>query len=95
MTIREAYNSKWNFSVEVDEVKKVSAINIGYINNDGKEEETQLDVHHNILTEEGISELEELFESLAEEFETARDKVDYIMIVASANTDEELEDMGF
>lgn len=92
MTIKECFNTR-DFDVEVDEVKRVSAINVGFLTNDGKEDEAQLNVHQNILTEAGINELEELFEYLSKEFNTTKDKVQYCIVVASADSGEELDDV--
>lgn len=47
-----------------EEVKQYSAVNIGYTDRNGLEQETQLNVAHRLDTEEGKKELEELFASL-------------------------------
>lgn len=44
---------------------------------------------------EGIKELKELFTSLANEFDTKPNRVTYIHIVATAQTDKELKAMGY
>ena len=49
MTIKECFNTR-DFDVEVDEVKRVSAVNVGFLTNDGKEDEAQLNVHQNNLS---------------------------------------------
>ena len=64
-------------------------------NNEDAEEETQLTLGHDPLTKEGIKELKELFTSLANEFDTKPNRVTYIHIVATAQTDKELEAMGY
>ena len=43
-----------------EEVKQYSAVNIGYTDRNGLEQETQLNVAHRLDTEEGKKELEEL-----------------------------------
>ena len=50
---------------------------------------------HDPLTKEGIKELKELFTSLANEFDTKPNRVTYIHIVATAQTDKELKAMGY
>ena len=73
MTIREIIN-QGKLETEVDKIKRYSAVNVGFIANSGYEDETQLDVSNNILTEAGTQELEELFGSLAEELGTRKNK---------------------
>ena len=70
-------------------------MNVTTVYNEDAEEETQLTLKHNPLTNEGIKELKELFASLADEFDTKRDRVTYIHIVATAQTDKELKAMGY
>ena len=94
MTIKEIIKNN-NLQTEVDEVKKYSAIDIGYVTKDGIHCETQLDVSHHILTKAGIDELEELFESLVDELVTTRNSVTSCTVVASAETYEKLQEMGF
>lgn len=94
MTIREIIN-QGKLETEVDKIKRYSAVNVGYITNYGREDETQLDVSSNILTDAGIQELEELFGSLAEELATRKNKVTHLVVVASAGTKKKLEEMGF
>lgn len=79
---------------EVFQIKKCSCVNIGFVTNDGKEDETQLIVKHSLLTKAGEAELSELFDSLTDELNTKSDNVTYITIVASADTADELERMG-
>ena len=64
-------------------------------NDEDAEEETQLTLGHDPLTKEGIKELKELFTSLANEFDTKPNRVTYIHIVATAQTDKELKAMGY
>lgn len=94
MTIREILK-KGKFQKEVVKIQRFSAINIGFLTNDGQEDETQLDVEHNILTKAGLNELEALFNSMTEEFNTRKDRVLYCVVVASAASHAELELMGY
>lgn len=94
MTIREIIN-QGKLETEVDKIKRYSAVNVGFITNSGYEDETQLDVSNNILTEAGTQELEELFGSLVEELDTRKNKVTHLVIVASAGTKKKLEEMGY
>lgn len=75
---------------EVDQIKRISCVNVGFTTNDGREDETQLHIH-NLLCSNGTVELSDLFSSLAEELNTKISSV----VVASADTEEELERMGF
>lgn len=94
MTIRQLIKAG-KMESRVDEIKEVSCVNIGFINNYNHKDETQLTVYQDIRTSAGVNELADLFKSLAEEFETTIRKVTYVIIVASADTGEELEDMGY
>lgn len=75
----------------VNKIKRYSAVNIDFINRKGVEDQTQLDVENNILTKAGVKELEDLWESLSEEFNAAKNSITGITIVASAQTKEQLE----
>ena len=70
----------------VNKIKRYSAVNIDFTNRKGVEDQAQLDVENNILTKAGAKELEDLWESLAEEFDADKDSVTGITIVASAQT---------
>ena len=72
----------------VNKIKRYCAINIDFINRKGVEDH---DVENNILTKAGVKELEDLWESLAEEFDADKDSVTGITIVASAQTRENFE----
>ena len=93
MTIRELI-AKGKLEKEVFVVRKHSHVNVRFITNDGSRDEVQLDVHENVLTEQGETELTELFESLCEEFNTTPDSVEEIIIVASEATPEKLEEFS-
>ena len=92
MTISEAIAKENDGTIDV---QKYAAINIGFKNFAGEDDETQLNVSHNLYTAEGTEELEELFESLCEEFWTSHDKVTYVRVVASADSEAELMAMGY
>lgn len=95
MTIEElAKTGKMESSIEFP-LKRLTVVNVGFLNNDEEEEETQLTLEHSPLTKEGIKELKELFGSLTKEFNTKANRVTYIHIVATAQTEAELEAMGY
>ena len=95
MTIEELIKAgKMESSVEFP-LKRYVVVNIGFMNNEDAEEETQLTLEHDPLTKEGIKELKQLFTSLADEFDTKSNLVTYIHIVATAQTDKELKAMGY
>lgn len=73
---------------------KYSVSNIGYKDIHGHDQETQL-YAGKLDTREGKQELIDLFESLCPEFETTCDLVTYVQILATADTMEELEEMGY
>lgn len=81
--------------VEVNRIKKCSYVDIGFTNNDGIEDETELTVRHSLRTYKGMRELRDLFASLVKEFDTTEDSVTYVRIIASADTEAELEAMGY
>lgn len=95
MTIEELIKTgKMESRIEFP-LKRYVVVNIGFMNNEEIEEETQLTLKHDPLTNEGIKELKELFASLADEFDTKTNRVTYIHIVATAQTDKQLEAMGY
>lgn len=95
MTIEELVKTgKMESSIEFP-LKRLTVVNVGFLNNDEEEEETQLTLEHSPLTKEGIKELKELFGSLTKEFNTKANRVTYIHIVATAQTEAELEAMGY
>lgn len=55
---------------EVDTISFCSAINVGFLTLDGKEDEVQLDIENCIYTRAGEEELSGLFKSLAKELNT-------------------------
>lgn len=77
-----------------DELLPYSAVNIGYADRYGKEAETQLIVSR-LDTKEGQMELIDLFETFLPELETTMDDVEYIDIVATADSEEELIKRGY
>lgn len=81
--------------IEVSEIKRCSALDIDFLTNEGDEDETQIDVFLNILTKAGTQEVENLFGSLCEELNTKNNRILSCTVVASADTEEELEKMGY
>lgn len=92
MTISEAITKENDGTTAI---KKYAAVNVGFKNFAGEDDETQLNVSHNLYTAKGTEELEELFESLCEELGTSYDKVTYVRVVASADCEAELVEMGY
>lgn len=84
-----------HLQTEVSEIKRCSSIDINFLTNDGEEDEVQLNVTKNILTRAGKEELEELFDSLTKEFNTKSNRILSCTVVASADTEEELIEMGY
>lgn len=93
MTINQIMKARKLVS-EVDQIKRISCVNVGFTTNNGREDETQFHIH-NLLCSSGTVELSNLFSSLAEELDTKPNYVNYLTVVASADTEEELERMGF
>lgn len=79
----------------VTSVKEWSCVNISFLDKDNTEQATQLNVDGNLLTKNGEKKLSDLFDSLVGEFETTKDSVLGVEIVASADTNEKLIAMGF
>lgn len=94
MTITEMMKNKM-YTSSVSEIKRCSCVNIGFLNREHEEDETQLNVTHSLLTNDGIRELSELFASLSKELDTFPEDVAYIHIAASAETEVELIDLGY
>ena len=80
---------------EVDMISFCSAINVGFLTLDGKEDEVQLDIENLIYTKAGEEELSGLFKSLTKELNTKVSNVIYCTIVGSAPTMKELQKMEF
>ncbi len=80
---------------EVDTISFCSAINVGFLTLDGKEDEVQLDIEKHIYTRAGAEELSELFKSLTKELNTKVSNVIYCTIVESAPTMEKLLEQDF
>lgn len=89
LSLHECLTKK--LQTEVSAIRRCSAIDIDFINNNGIEDETQIYVYHNILTRAGTMEAEELFRSLEKELETNRNRIISCTVVASAETVEELD----
>ena len=91
MKIKE-YMKAGRVEGDASTLKRVACVDIAFINRKGERDETQLTVTHHLLTEAGKEELSELFSSLAAELKT---KIMYIGVVASADTEEELHELGY
>lgn len=75
--------------VYCDKLKKWSCVDVGFINDKGKEDETQFDIE-DIDTFNGKMCLAELFSEFCEENNFPKDTVTYVLINVSADTYEEL-----
>lgn len=93
MTIKQVW--KKQLQVEVEKVKRCSAVNVEFLTLDGVEDEVQLNVDNHILTQKGRDELAELFKSLAKELNTKEDRVLSCTVVGTAETHDKLIEMGF
>lgn len=80
---------------EVDTISFCSAINVGFLTLDGKEDEVQLDIENIIYTKAGEEELANLFKSLVKELNTRVSNVIYCTIVGTALTLEKLLEQDF
>ena len=94
MTIKE-YMKAGRVEGDASTLKRVACVDIAFINRKGERDETQLTVTHHLLTEAGKEELSELFSSLAAELNACKTKIKYIGVVASADTEEELHELGY
>ena len=85
MTIKQIW--KKQLQVEVEIVKRCSAINVDFLTLDGVEDEVQLNVDNHILTKSGRDELADL--------NTKTDRVLSCTVVGTAETHDKLIKMGF
>lgn len=78
---------------EVSDIKRCSAIDIDFVNNDDELDETQIYVFNNILTKAGIIDAEKLFAALVPELNTSKNRIISCTVVASADTEAELDEL--
>lgn len=76
---------------EVSSIKRCSAIDIDFFNNDGEVDETQIYVFNNILTKAGTKDAETLFTALVPELNTSKNRIISCTVVASAESEAELD----
>lgn len=76
---------------EVSSIKRCSAIDIDFFNNDGEVDETQIYVFNNILTKAGTKDAETLFAALVPELNTSKNRIISCTVVASAESEAELD----
>lgn len=76
---------------EISDIKRCSAIDIDFVNDDGEVDETQIYVFNNILTKAGTKDAETLFAALAPELNTSKNQIISCTVVASAETEAELD----
>lgn len=68
-------------------IYKYSVVNVGFINNFGEYDETQLDIYHNLATKQGRQELADLFDSLRIELNCVMGNICSVYIVASSSNE--------
>lgn len=90
MTILKYVKEK-GWQTEIDgPLKRYQTVDIGFVNSDGNDDETQFSVN-GAGTTQGVKELTELFAQFCKENNFATNTVTSITIVAVADTYEELE----
>lgn len=94
MTIRQIIESG-KMEICVPELRKHSCVNIGFVNKDGNEDETQLNISNDLNSNEGVTELSKLFTSLCEELNAARNSVTYVRVIASEYLRDFLIEKGY
>lgn len=85
MTIKQCIR-KNGINYEVDEIRRYLAVDVDFIGEDGREDETQFDVSISNME----AELDELFKDFCRDEHIKRNTVTGISVVASADTPEEL-----
>lgn len=70
------------------------AVNIGFLNSRKSEDEVQFDIQR-VDTNDGIKELSALFSDFCKENGFPNNTVQYVAVVKSASTYEELEELTF
>ncbi len=92
MTIKK-FVKTIGFTVDVPKVKLWSAIEIGFVGNDGYEDCTEFHVQH-ALTNDGINELEKLFNDFCKEEKIKKDSVTYVSIRVTSDTEDTLWELA-
>ena len=80
----------WSVNCSIKTKKLAWACNVGFINNEGFEDETQFSVSKP-FTEQGKEELEQLFSSFCKENGFNENAVMYVEVVQVVETSDELE----
>lgn len=88
MNIKECIHKR-HWQCEVEALKRWQSVSIVFLTPDGIEDETQFDIRH-AGTNAGIKELEELFADFCKVNGFQRSSVQYVVIVKSADSFEEL-----
>lgn len=94
MKIEEIIESKKVVS-HVPKIEECSCVTVVFQNKNKLSEEIQLTVTNHLMTKAGTKELSELFSSLVKELNTNVDSVEDVIIVASAQTTDILEELGY
>lgn len=92
MTVKE-YIEKNGIDVCCDELKTWSYVDVGFINSDGEEDETEFDVK-DINSSNGITCLSYLFTEFCKENNFSNKTVIYVSVCKSASTYNELAKLG-
>ncbi len=92
MTIKRLVKTT-GFSVYVPNVKRWSAVEIGFVNTDGNEDYTEFHVQH-ALTNDGVNELESLFNDFCKEEHVKKDSATYASIRVTADSEDSLWELA-
>lgn len=90
MTIKECVRINGLQSEVSGSLKRYQTVDVGFVNSDGKDDETQFDVR-NVFRKEGIEELSQLFSCFCKENGFQSNTVSSITIVRCGDSLEELE----
>lgn len=90
MTVKEFVEKEGWYVEGNTKPSRVQAVNVSFVNSDGRDDETQFDIRAY-----DVSELSALFKDFCKENGFKDDTVTRVSIVAMAESEEELEAMGY
>ncbi len=88
MTIKQCIKEK-GWIMEVAEIKRFQSVDIAFINNEGKEDETEFDIS-GACSDAGTEELAGLYDDFCKENEIKNNTVLAVIVAKSADTCEDL-----
>ena len=88
MTIRQSIKEK-GWIMEVAELKRFQSVDVAFVNNEGKEDETEFDIS-GACTDAGTEELASLYDVFCKENGIKNNTVLAVIVARSADTYEEL-----